>query len=81
MRLSITHSQAGLCCIGPPSARPGTFYEMFHTATLAPCSNPKTNPRRTGVSFPPAPPSIATRAGTMGLCGMEDELVHGYRSM
>ena len=60
MRLSITHSQAGLCCIGPPSARPGTFYEMLHTATLAPFSNPKTNPRRTGVSFPPAPPSIAT---------------------
>ena len=81
MRLSITHSQAGLCCVGPPSARPGTFYEMLHTATLAPFSNPKTNPPEDRRQLPARSAIDRDEGGDDGLCGMEDELVHGYRSM
>jgi len=81
MRLSITHSQAGLCCIGPPSARPGTFYEMLHTATLAPSAIQRLTPGGQAVSFLARSAIDRDEGGDDGLCGMEDELVHGYRSL
>src|ERR1700757_3280189 len=67
------------CAVSVRRPRLGTFYEMLHTATLAPFSNPKTNPRRTGRQLPARSAIDRDEVGNDGLCGMEDELVHGYR--